>query len=281
MTNSNETPSHGGTDEADHDGRQRTDNQPAHDSGNEFHGDTEQSFASPSERADSRAHVDEVDCPTQSSGARRGARDSSARDDSVDDPQERAPMDDFSEPPMPWSSLDYDYYETDDRHPSLDENAPSLDEGTGSTRTSFSARDVDERREHWNWLRQLQHGRGESERAEQLRQAGIQRDLDIICDRLGATDHQRERAQWLLDHTEVKEQLIPHGPIEAAIMGVATVVIDEDRTREARMPGIDDVQSVARDDAFEQLLADFDLTRSTVHDVRHRLRDTAVYESPN
>lgn len=46
---------------------------------------------------------------------------------------------------------------------------------------------------------------------------------------------------------------------------MATVVIDEDRTRYGR-GGADSVTSVLRDDAFDELLEDFDIDRIHVND---------------
>lgn len=199
-------------------------------------------------------------------------------------PSEGQPSNTYGHP-LPWLALDYDYFETDDRHPSLDANAPTVDEDLVG-QTGFDPSDGDTPA-YWEWLKELNNGRGESSRRGQLSKAGMERDTDIIADRLGATEYQTQRAKYLLDQIDIKKQLIPDGPIEQAILGVLSVVIDEARTRYARRTANQmteasiPVSSVLRDDAFEDLCADFDLARSRIRDVRHRLRQTEEYDSPS
>lgn len=180
--------------------------------------------------------------------------------------------------PMPWLSLDYEYFETDDRDSSLDENAPGIDDELVA-QTDFRAADV-KQSSKWEWLQKLNNGYGESERSTQLHEAGVQRDLDIICEQLHCTDHQHDRSKWLLDQIDIKGQLIPDGRIEAAILGVVSMVVDEDRTRYARQ-GVENMQSVTRDDPFKRLLSEYDIDSKRIRTIRQRLRETEVYESPN
>lgn len=259
MTTDDETPSYGGS-AVDDDGHQ------SRDSDNDSLQSTDptrERAAEPMQPSGSARHGDDS-ARQHSDSARHG--DDSARQHS-------------DSHPLPWLALDYGTFETDEDAPSLDENAPSLDEELVG-QTGFDPSDADEPA-RWEWLKELNNGRGDSDRNTQLRNAGIQRDIDVVCDRLGCTDHQKERAQWLLDEVDIQGQLLPSGPIEIAIIGVVSMVIDEDRTRFARMPGVDNVYSVTRDEEFEQLCRDFDVDRSRIHDVRQRLRDTEVYQSAN
>ena len=178
---------------------------------------------------------------------------------------------------MPWTALDYGYFETDDRHMDQDRNAPTVQ--LSDAQTGFDPTDGNDSN-RWSWLHDIHHGRGDDERKNERRLDGIRRDIDVIADRLGATDHQRDRAEWLLEQIDIEDELLPMGPIEEAVIGVLSIVIDEDRTRYGRTND-DAVTSVTRDDSFETMLDAFEVERTKVHDVRRRLRETEVYESPN
>ena len=145
---------------------------------------------------------------------------------------------------------------------------------------------------------ELQHGYGEQGRARQKQKGGITRDLGVVASRLDATDRQEERAKWLLDRIDIKDEILTSGPIELAVLAVVSLVIDEDRTRFARhADGTDDseapasverdritepkMQTVLRDTAFEGLCDEFDLDKREVRRVRQRVRETEVYKSPN
>ena len=205
-------------------------------------------------QADKRLDAPHASDPPPDAGRRRNAI--------LSEPQE----------PRPSSGLAYDSFEQDDRHPSHDSSFPQNRERPTAARTSIGQEDDAAR--DWSRLRRRHRGMGEQDRAEQLRQHGIQRDIDIIADRLGATDHHRDRTEWLLDRISVKDDLLPSGPIEVAVLGTISVVIDEDRGR-YRGHG---VQSVLRDDEFDRLCTEFDVDRGQVRDVRRRLRETEVYQ---
>lgn len=176
--------------------------------------------------------------------------------------------------PAPWEALDYDAYVTDDRASRLDVNVPSPDVGS-CARTGFHPPDAEDT-ERWSRLLERNIVEGDDYSTRKF-EVAKNRDVDIVCDRLGSTDRHRDRVKYLLDEIDVKKQLLPNGPIEIAIMGVASMVIDEERTRYAR-DGID-TKSVMRDDEFATLLDDFGIERSRIHDVRKRLRDTDVWQA--
>lgn len=184
--------------------------------------------------------------------------------------------------PMPWLTVDYEasasHFGSDERPADLDENNTPIDDGLMG-QTSIRE-DEGDGSTNWEWLRKLNDGWGESGRSTQIWKAGVKRDLDIICDRLGATDHQKERATWLLKGIEIKDELLKRGSVETVLLGVVSMVIDEDRTRYARH-GNDEVQSVTRDTEFKELRDKFNINNRTIHTVRKRLRETDVYESPN
>jgi hypothetical protein len=184
--------------------------------------------------------------------------------------------------PVPWVSIDYEashsHFGSDDNVADLDQNNTAIDTSLMG-RTSIQPSDGDDPQK-WKRLQRLNDGYGESDRNQQIWNAGVKRDLDIICDRLNATDHHHERAKWLLERIEIKEELLKRGSVEAVLMGIVSMVIDEDRTKYARQ-GVDDMQSVTRDDAFTQLREEYDIDNRTIHTVRKRLRETEVYESPN
>lgn len=178
--------------------------------------------------------------------------------------------------PQPDTPVDYDAFERDDRAPTQDCNTPTATGRLSVARTLISLHEDDYEDGHWERLRALNNGRGEQDRALQLQAAGMHRDLDIAATRLGASDHQKARTRWLLDRIDLKDDLIPSGPIELAIIGVLTVVMDEDRMRYADSDVT--VQSVLRDNAYDSLIESYDLPRNRVHQVRARLRETDTYQ---
>jgi len=175
--------------------------------------------------------------------------------------------------------------DTDPSSMHLDSAVPTGMDDELTAQTTFDPSEGDG--DNWSWLAELNRGRGESgagtddrKRARQI--AGMHRDVDVAADRLHASDHERERVKFLLSRVNAKVDLLQKGAIEAIVVGVVSIVLDERRTRIARQrPDNDVLTSVLRDDAFEALCEDFDVTLSRVRLVRRRLRDTDVYTSPN
>lgn len=179
--------------------------------------------------------------------------------------------------PLPWLALDWDTFVTDDRSPRIDQNVPMhVTESAGQT--GFDPSDADTNVAHWRALDELQNGRGEQDRAAQVHDATIERTLDVVCGQFGATPHQRDRAQFLLDHIGVKA-LVPSGPLEVAVLAVVTVVIDEDRTRYGRAGRA--VQSALSDTACDDMADAYNVSYTQIHDARTRLRAHDAYDSPN
>ncbi len=180
--------------------------------------------------------------------------------------------------PVPWRAVDYGAFTTDDRDVSLDENAPSmLDAVTADT--SFNPSDGGSDVEYWQWLSELNDGRGASDRSVQIHDAGVQRDIDVVCDLLHCTSHQRDRVEWLLRNMDIDGVVLPSGPIEIVVIAAVTVVVDEDRSRYARQDS--DVTSVVRDDEFKEVVDAFGVSRRRVKRCRGRVRSSDVYQSPN
>lgn len=183
-----------------------------------------------------------------------------------------------------WADLDYEAAARPSER--RDTNTPTgiPDAVTGQTTfdPSDAARDA---RGHYIWLGKLNQGVGASDRDMQRQKAGVTRDLGVVAGQLGVTEFQRERAAWLLEQLSLKADVIPNDPVEVAVLAVVSLVVDEDRTRAARdEPDELDVgkkQSVLRDTAFARLLEEFDCRRRQVRQARHRVRETAVYTSPN
>ena len=175
--------------------------------------------------------------------------------------------------------------DTDPNSMHLDSAVPTGMDEELTAQTTFDPSEGDG--DNWSWLAELNSGRGESgtgtddrKRARQI--AGMNRDVDVAADRLHASDHERERVKFLLSRVDAKADLLQKGAIEAIVMGVVSIVLDETRTRIARQrPDSDVLTSVLRDDAFEALCNEFGVTLSRVRLVRRRLRDTDVYTSPN
>jgi hypothetical protein len=150
-----------------------------------------------------------------------------------------------------------------------------------SGHTTFDPSDAPRsHRGRFNWLAKLNQGVGEQDRDLQRQRAGVERDLGVVAARLDLTEHQRARSQWLLDRIDMKDEVLPSGPIEVAILAVVSLAVDEDRTRAAQYDS-GKKQSVLRDTAFAQLLEEFDVSRRQVRQTRHRVRETDTYESPN
>lgn len=181
---------------------------------------------------------------------------------------------------LAWGNVDYSgKKDTSPRSPHLDVNNTVGMNVELTGQTTFDPSDVDGG--NWEWLAELNRGRGESEQRSRRHKAGVQRDAIMVASRLNGTEYHADRAQWLLRQLDLKEQLLQRGDVESMVMGVVTMVIDEDRTRMARRHGSGTVKSVLRENAFNELCKELDVTRRDVHTVRKRLADCDVYVSPN
>lgn len=177
-----------------------------------------------------------------------------------------------------WARFDYTAERPDDQA-WRDSSTPAGIPDAETSRTGFDPSDVTgNKREQWNRLRKLNDGVYSRKRAGQIHRAGIARDLGVVSTQLGLTENQHERAKWLLDRLDLKDDVIPSGPVELAVLGIVSLVVDEDRTRYG-MAGKQ--QSVLRDGAFDDLCAEFEIDKGRVRNVRQRVRETDVYESPN
>lgn len=218
--------------------------------------------------------------------------------DAADESRSTSPSTATDGHPMPWRTLDYGATDRIDDLESTahDSDVPSIIDDAMTPRTGWNPSDTEHGDRYTEWLKKLNDGVGEQDRDIQKHRAGIARDLSTFAAHLGATDRQRDRAQWLLDHVEIKEAVIPDGPIEVAVLAALSLAIDEDRTRSARhlqrsAQHSDDLtvadaleeapNSVLRDDRFTELCADLDMDVKYVRAARQRLRETDVYESAN
>lgn len=185
-----------------------------------------------------------------------------------------------TEHPAPWAAFDYRAARPDEeawRDTSVPAGIPDAE----TSRTGFNPSDAPSgEKQKWEDLSKVNDGAYSSERAGQKHRGGIERDLGVITGRLGATDRQQERAQWLLNTIDIKDEILPSGPIEVAILAVVSLVIDEDRTRFARYEGAK-AQSVLRDTAFAELVDEYELTKRDIRRTRQEVRETSIYESPN
>ena len=155
---------------------------------------------------------------------------------------------------------------------------------TSMAQTGFDVTDapvVD--RDQYERMKTLNDGYGDADRSTNVYETGIQRDIAIICDRLGATEYQQQRVTWLIDKIPLKETVLKRGPIELAILGAATLVIDEERGSMTPPFAEDIPTSVMRDESFQSLLDSYGdgVRRTRVRTVRQRIRETDVYESVN
>ena len=134
---------------------------------------------------------------------------------------------------------------------------------------------------HLNDLADLNDGVGESDRSEFVRRESARRDIEIICDRLGATDFQHERAQYIFETVDLKADVIPSGPIEVALLAIVSVAIDEDRTRISRADTTSMLGTVVAEDRFSEVCEDYGIDTARVRQARRRLVQSDDYESPN
>ncbi|MDB9247470.1 hypothetical protein PN419_00415 [Halorubrum ezzemoulense] len=179
---------------------------------------------------------------------------------------------------MTWARIDYRAARPSDSE-WQDRGTPTGIPESMVGQTTIDATDAPpEARRQYEWLDDLNDGVGDSDRRGEIHRAGIARDLGVVASHLRLTDHQHDRAQWLLDRLDLKDDVIPSGTVELAVIAVVSLVVDEDRTR---LGAPRDTQSVLRDDAFNELCAEFEVDKSRVKNVRQRVRETDVYESPN
>lgn len=185
---------------------------------------------------------------------------------------------DQTDNPMPWLDLNDELTGVDDRHPDAQRDSHPSDEWVSVARTGFKPSDADGKRDYWKWLERLHDGYGTyGTRSSALHEMGIRRDLDIVADRLGATELQRDQAQYLLEHIDIKQDILQSGPIEAAVIAVTSLVIDSERTERASLDQDVIPQSVTRDEPYGDLLDSYDLDLTTISTVRRKVRDTDAW----
>ena len=116
-----------------------------------------------------------------------------------------------------------------------------------------------------HWLSKLNDNVRGDDRGTEIHEGGIVRDLGVVASALDATDHQHERAQYLLNHVDIQEDLSRTASVEAAVLAAMTLACNEDGRR------------VRGEDAFDALLDDFDVTRSEVRRLREAIRETEIW----
>jgi len=174
--------------------------------------------------------------------------------------------------------LDFGHKKTNEDSQYQDSSVPSVDrELVGHT--GFNPSDAPPgERQKWERLQKLNNGYGESDRSVQIHENGIRRDLDIISDRLGCTTYQKEKVEWYIDGLNINDEIGSSVSVEAAILGITSLVIDESRTKRARLTEDVTITSVLNDDIFVDLCSDFGVNRGVIRQVRISVRDTEVYE---
>ena len=212
---------------------------------------------------------------------RSGQRESEAGTDPRHDENDSATTGhESARHPCPWATIDYSAARPSDPEWQDRGTPPGIPEPM-SGQTTFNPDDASpSERDHYRWLAKKNQGVGDSSRRRDRQRAGLERDLGVVVSQLNATDRQKERAEWLLDRIDIKDEILTCGPIELAVVAVVSLAIDEDRTRFAHHENAK-AKSVLRDMAFNRLCDEFDLEKREVRRVRQRVRETDVYKSPN
>lgn len=190
------------------------------------------------------------------------------------------------ENPEPWVRLDYSPPNYLDRK---SEATTDAETPVGATEhdvavTGWNNSDVPAaKRQYWKHLQNLNDGVGDSDRKRAKRQSDIERTLDVVAGQLDIGNHAHERALWLLERIDIHDDIDRSTSIEAVVLGVATLVVDKERSRYDTLQSdaaYDHVtQSVLRDEAFKQLRSDFCLEPNEVRKVRRAVRETDLWRN--
>jgi hypothetical protein len=165
-----------------------------------------------------------------------------------------------------WRAFDYDA-EIDDgvgQRPDVEKEVGPPDASRGRTDFDISEAPSSER-DRWKRLRKLNAGWREQDRATQLHEAGIERDLGAIATALDCSQRQKRRAGWLIDHVSIEDDLSRHASVEAAIVAALTLAANEDRRR------------IRGEDMFDDVCEDLDVDRDEVRRLRQRIRGTEAW----
>jgi hypothetical protein len=155
-----------------------------------------------------------------------------------------------------------------------DANRPTgqVDEERGQT--SFMPSEAPpERREYLEWLRKLNANVRDSDRRAEIHRGGIKRDLGAATTQLGASNYHQKRAATIIEQVEIKPEISRTISIEAVVLGVLSLVMDADRSRYKPSDSLETPTSIMREDSFDELIQDFEVSRDDVRRVRKAVRE--------
>lgn len=166
-------------------------------------------------------------------------------------------------------------------------------DGRSHTRTTFYARDTDtvgpgqahrdpEDRRSWKELAKWNDGMfSDRSRGNQNYWADNQRWIEIIGDRIGATELHRDETRYVLESISFDPYRAAHIRSETLILAIMSVFVDREiEIRPDESPTEAMNRRAFNRDATEQLLEDLDITRTDVVEARRMVldRDAEYFE---
>jgi hypothetical protein len=156
--------------------------------------------------------------------------------------------------------------------------APETNDGRSITRTTFYPGDADQQgpgqahrdpadRTDWQRLATINDGAYAKDRSRgaQNFRADKRRWLQTIANQIGATDHQHDRARWVLERMDFGPYQGARYPVEMVALGILSLLIDmEARSLETR--------AIEREEVT-MILEDLEHDRRDLIDVRNKLRE--------
>lgn len=173
--------------------------------------------------------------------------------------------------PMPWLGADYGSVDRVSLLDTATDSDTPVSQPTAETaQTGFNPRDVSShRRQRWQWL-ERQHQKFARETTDERtarHYGGIEREIDIVCGHLDCTEHQQTRSKWLLETLDIQDDVDRTASIEAVVMAVVTLVVNEDNRR------------VRTEESYRQLRVDYGIATTEIRRLRQAIRETTVYQS--
>lgn len=209
-------------------------------------------------------------------------------EDDVDDDQRArdAHPRDFDQRVRPWSRIDYSSAER--RNTNEGDRGPAKKGPIATARTSFSPSDASpEKRAKFRRLAAANEdgGRVSDRRSIDQHENDVERFINLVTSKLACGEGVEQRVTFLLEGIDVQNELGRRTSIEGAVLGITSLVIDEQRSRGGVPSEVEHedvienpkVTSCLNDDAFNELLEGWETDRSTVRKVRQSVRNLEAY----
>ncbi len=161
-----------------------------------------------------------------------------------------------------------------------DSNSIQVNDGRGQTRTTFYVDYSDDDVDHQQYerLARINDGQYARERSSQNHEAEKRNFTRLAADRLDLSDHQTERALYIVEHVDMAPFAASHKTTEQVTLGVLSLVFDQEQA--PAEPEEWDIEDwIVYDDTFQEFMESVDMEMEDLWTVRKMLMDTEFFEA--